>query len=487
MVDPGLRGGDGRKAILLLFAAAVLVAGGCGTRVPHQEALQIAEGGQRVAAGSGDQPLGGSNSTQSSIAGAASSGPTLAGGVTSPVTSGVSSRAGVSGAGLGSAGGGKGTLPTGSAGGQSTSGGGASGSRAPIVVAMEGDFSGIAGADTAPSRDAYEAWVAMVNSEGGINGHPIKLYTYDDGGDASQAMSAIENFVQNQHVIALVNAYPPGNDAAVAQYVQKKNIPIVGGWATDPVWNQTPMMFPAVPSSAAGAYAWAKAMANAGDKKVGAVYCIEGAVCKTREQLWASYASQLGMQVVFQSGISLAQPDYTSDCLDARSNGAQAMLPEADGATVIRFANSCSAQGYTPLLIDPAPLDTVTPSLAGTIATLPSFPWFITSGSPALTAYGAAMKRYFPNEVLSSGSSQGWVDGVLLGAALANIGSGTPTTQDVLSGLWAIHNNTLGGLTPPLTFKQGQPAPDADCSFEAQVKGGQWTAPVGMQPLLCKP
>ena len=63
-----------------------------------------------------------------------------------------------------------------------------------------------------------------------------------------------------------------------------------------------------------------------------------------------------------------------------------------------------------------------------------------------------------------------------------------PTSQDILNGLWAIKNNTLGGLAPggmAFTFTQNQPTPDKYCIFTIKIQSGKWTAPQGLTP-SCK-
>jgi branched-chain amino acid transport system substrate-binding protein len=54
---------------------------------------------------------------------------------------------------------------------------------------------------------------------------------------------------------------------------------------------------------------------------------------------------------------------------------------------------------------------------------------------------------------------------------------GQPASQDILSGLWKMHNETLDGLTPPLSYVKDQPSPAVNCYFLIEIKGGRWTSP----------
>jgi branched-chain amino acid transport system substrate-binding protein len=48
-----------------------------------------------------------------------------------------------------------------------------------------------------------------------------------------------------------------------------------------------------------------------------------------------------------------------------------------------------------------------------------------------------------------------------------------------------VHDDTFGGLTPPITYLTGQPSP-VPCFFVVQIKNGAFTEPNGTQP-LCAP
>jgi hypothetical protein len=74
----------------------------------------------------------------------------------------------------------------------------------------------------------------------------------------------------------------------------------------------------------------------------------------------------------------------------------------------------------------------------------------------------------------------GWVSAKLFEAATQHL-SEPPTSESILSGLWAMNNNDLGGLTYPLTFTKGQNAPQVFCTWIVQVKDGQWSSPNGNQ------
>ena len=67
-------------------------------------------------------------------------------------------------------------------------------------------------------------------------------------------------------------------------------------------------------------------------------------------------------------------------------------------------------------------------------------------------------------------------------AATAGIPAGdtSPSAQGILTGLYTLKNNTLGGLAPPLTFVAGKPN-TVTCVFLYGVQNGKYAATHGDQ------
>ena len=93
--------------------------------------------------------------------------------------------------------------------------------------------------------------------------------------------------------------------------------------------------------------------------------------------------------------------------------------------------------------------------------------------------YFDAIKSYSPSQVLNSAAAQGWAAGKLFQRVGQAFGDGPVTRDQIFDGLWGIKDDTLGGLTPALSFVKNQPAPPAKCVFPIQIQGGKWIAPQG--------
>jgi len=58
---------------------------------------------------------------------------------------------------------------------------------------------------------------------------------------------------------------------------------------------------------------------------------------------------------------------------------------------------------------------------------------------------------------------------------------------DVLTGLYAFHSETLGGIVPPLTFPAGRHDQVNQCAVAVMVKGGKFVALGGTEHFECAP
>jgi branched-chain amino acid transport system substrate-binding protein len=198
-------------------------------------------------------------------------------------------------------------------------------------------------------------------------------------------------------------------------------------------------------------------------------------------------AQKQGLTPTYAAQITLTSPDYTAQCLNAKNMGVDVIGVVGDSDTVERVAQSCANQNYHPIYSTASIALTANlqsdPLLEGMVGPQAWFPWPSTSGPAA--DYQAAVRQYDPSLTLGGATSAVWVSGALLAAAVAaaNIPPSQPvTSQDILNGLWTIHDNTLGGLTSALTFVKGQPAPQASCYFSVKIVKSVWTSGNGGNP-----
>jgi branched-chain amino acid transport system substrate-binding protein len=184
-----------------------------------------------------------------------------------------------------------------------------------------------------------------------------------------------------------------------------------------------------------------------------------------------------GMEPTYSARASLAQPDFTAECLQARNSGVEVLVVIMDANSVGRVADSCTRQAFRPAytsggLIVTNQLASNT-NLDGLVATMPTFSW-VASGTPATDEYQQAMNQFAPNLTPAASTSAVWASGQLLAKAMG-LGSDA-TSAGILHGLWQIRGESLGGLVAPLTFEANKPAPPVDCYFITQIRQRKWVA-----------
>ena len=113
------------------------------------------------------------------------------------------------------------------------SGGTASGgSKAPIKVAQISTLSGgYPFGDVVPGTAAY---FKLINSQGGIDGHPIQFQSGDDKGTASTAGELARLYVLQDHVVAMVGNTSLADCNTNANFYTANSIAVIGG-GTEPV------------------------------------------------------------------------------------------------------------------------------------------------------------------------------------------------------------------------------------------------------------
>jgi branched-chain amino acid transport system substrate-binding protein len=348
--------------------------------------------------------------------------------------------------------------------------------------------SGPVGSVAVPVVQGGQLWVKWINAKGGLNGHPVRQIVYDDGSDPARYRAQIQEAVEREKVVAFFLEAAPLSAGPNVDYFTSKNIPVVGAGLSDPWVYESPMYFPQASADRPSAYGAisgaAQQVVPAGKTKLGIVYCAEAEQCARLDKTWGEFAGRAGLQIVHDSPISLAQPDFTAVCLAARNAGVQVAAVLSDTNSISRFAASCARQGFRPIYTGMPPTvadrfkdDANIDSYVGGVNLFP----FFQSGTPATDEYHAAIRTHGGGKLFAGvGSATGWLAGKLLEKAGGGLPE-PPTTDAILRGLWSMNNDDLGGLTQPLTFVRGQSAPKVACWFSIATTAGKWVTPDGFQ------
>ena len=119
------------------------------------------------------------------------------------------------------------------------------------------------------------------------------------------------------------------------------------------------------------------------------------------------------------------------------------------------------------------------PNLNGLSVTSDAFPYFVCD--PTTAEYCDALRKDGPAKYFGISTANGWTAGKAFELAAAHVPDEGVTSQDILEGLWTFRDETLGGLTHPLTFTKGQNVPRRTCWWPLVVGAGAFTAPHGVK------
>ena len=350
------------------------------------------------------------------------------------------------------------------------------------MIGTVGTLSGPLGNALKPQVDGLQAWVKWTNDRGGVKGHAVNLITADDGGDTARHRALVQEFVERRGVVAFVNNPEALSGQGSIEYLSGKGIPLIGSDTASDYFNTHPNYFPQAPSGSRMMLGMLAATANLmipeNKKKLGIIACAEAQVCRDADRIWSQQAAAYGFELVYDGKTSVAQPDFTAECLAARSAGVQVAILGMPGADMRRLAASCARQGikFTYSLAAPDVKAEMAddPNFSNSaFVGFNGFPW-TERGTPATAEFQDVIAKYLRIEPAAP-TTLGWISGKLFEKVASTV-TGPPSAQALLEGLWTIKNETLGGLTAPLTYTKGQPAQMPVCWFELVIKDGRWVA-----------
>jgi ABC-type branched-subunit amino acid transport system substrate-binding protein len=463
------------RSTLAAMAVLSLVLSACGSRLDHDTIVRAGSGSGGGQAGTGaavGETLPGTDG-----AGEGQAGDVAAGDKAGPGNGaeGASGQAGAEGNG-GTGGNGKG------------GGSGAGRGGGPIVIGSVGTYSGPGGVAFAQGPRALQAWAAATNAAGGINGRKVKVIVMDDGADAAKGRSQAQELVERHNVVAIVAAMTTTHTlAAWKGYVEKKKVPVIGGDCSTTAWTNSPVLFSQCPGTNSQMDGLAKVGATYGKgKKIGGLFCTESDACgHAEDRMFGSgrAAQRFGLDPVYRAKISLTQPDYTAECLQARNAGVELMLVTGDPNTVARVASSCRRQNFSPQFLQPSATvgaDTASkPGLSNVLASMAVFP-FKGVATPAFREFDAAWQKYGA-KAPGPAAAQGWASAKVFEKAAR--GAGEISRAGLIKELYTFRGQRFGGLTVPLTYVSGRGTADTRCAFFMRGSGGGWTAPLGARPV----
>ncbi|MCA1845667.1 MAG: ABC transporter substrate-binding protein, partial [Actinobacteria bacterium] len=344
-----------RRSTVVLLAVMMLAGAGCGTRVKEDDtrAGAGADRAQTAATSLAEASAASATTPRPGVAGSASGVAVTPAAGSAPVGSPVR-PSGASGAGAGAAthpaaavgargsadtaaGGG---APSGRSGGTATPsppGGGTPGAtqpnggatpvpnaapRSPVVIGNVGTYTGPAGSSLADQPVGVQMWARWINDRGGVNGHPVKVVVADDGADPARHRALVQQLVETQGVIAFVGDGEVLTGASSVEYLTQKGVAVIGNEGGSEWFYSSPTYFTQIPTGQTYWKAVASSVAEAGraksKQKWASITCTEATTCTDADHVWndGGEIKGVGLTPVYRARASIAQPDFTAECLN---------------------------------------------------------------------------------------------------------------------------------------------------------------------------
>jgi branched-chain amino acid transport system substrate-binding protein len=319
------------------------------------------------------------------------------------------------------------------------------------------------------------------NDRGGVNGHPVDIVVGDDGGDPSRHQSLKQQFIEQKHVIAFVGDAEALTGQSSVPYVTKAGVPVIGSEGAGQWFYQSPVYFPQGSHGNAllqmSTFGYVTEAKKRGFTKAATITCVEVQVCRDAYAKAKAGFSKYGVDVVYLAQDSLGQPDFTSECLNARNAGAQLLAVAMDANSVKNIARSCARQGYHPMIGISSGQTTVElkdePDLDGTVIVSLTGPWFNT-GSAAVKEFVDAMTKYAPGIAVSGGDMLGWAAAKVFEMGAKQLPE-PATPKAIVDALQGIHGDPMPDIAGQLFFNRGAPATPTVCVFTIVIRNKSWT------------
>ena len=328
-----------------------------------------------------------------------------------------------------------------------------------------------------PYRAGLDAYINMVNDKGGIKGRKITLVVEDNAYNPQRTVAAARKLISRDEVLAI--AMPFGNVSASAfEYVlSEAKVPMINPWGSSLDW-YTPAkdnLFGVMALYEGQARTIGRWAAKDGYKNVVVVHSALAAFGNVAEQVLPGAKSQSADGKVELLPVKLGTTDFSPLALEMGKKNADAVVLIMPQAEVIAAVKELRQQNYKGALYTYSPsvstsvLELGGPALEGVKAI--GLTAAITSDTPAIREYRAALAKYSPGEKPDYTSLIAWALAKTTVEAINRV-DGPINRQSLVKSLYAMKNYD-NGIFPPVSYAPGRHLGVTQVQ-RVVSKGGQW-------------
>jgi ABC-type branched-subunit amino acid transport system substrate-binding protein len=364
-------------------------------------------------------------------------------------------------------------------GGSSSTAGGPSPGVTPtsVTVGQVDDLSSPFPGEFISARDGTTAYIAYINSLGGVNGRKLVLDSQDS--TFQGGVVETETAAQVHHDFALVGGFSI-LDSAEKPLIDLGHMPDIT-LPLDPAMLSDPYVYSPLPTPVnhlpLGFFKYLKQKYPAAVQKVGIIWENATSATTTVEQSEEAAMKAVGFTIVYDHGIGPFDTNFLPDIIHMKNAGVKMFisyeLPDNLAATLVK---QMQQQSFKPVNVEGAVYSTQFLSLAGGAANnmLIEQTYALYLGQdaktiPAVKLFVKWVKKVDPKSPLAITAVYGWTSAELFVDALKHAGN-PPTRAGLIAALNNINAFNTGGLIPPSDPGLNIPS---DCFLVGQVQKNQ--------------
>jgi branched-chain amino acid transport system substrate-binding protein len=356
------------------------------------------------------------------------------------------------------------------------------------------------------SSEVTQATVDAINTEGGLNGHPIELQIVDTKGDPAAALAGIADG-QRKNPIAWLES-SPSTETASSDALAATNTAVIGTGYSPSVWGggfgadlscaKNPA-FCAKPNHMTITTTFGAVVAEqvlgaqaAGATTLGVAACAEVDSCSSAGPVFDAVAQAVGLKSVGTTKVSTTAADYSAECIAWIQQGVDFIQISGASSMGVHLMSDCADQGYEGIW--GASAGTVSGDLIKQPYTLAggvnAFPWWVDDAPVA--KYRDTMDAAGVTPELYSGPAMTGLYSSLLLLQKAVADHADPDAPldaaAVLDAFYQVTDESLDGLIAPVTFTADNLDRNRPCFWPYSMDpDNNFTNPLGGLEYQCFP
>jgi len=351
----------------------------------------------------------------------------------------------------------------------------------PIVIGAIFSTTGDNAPLGVPERDTVKMLEKEINEDGGIDGRPIKVEFYDDGGKPDQAVQACQELLANKDVVAIIGPTLTGPSLAIAEMCEKAKMPLVSCAASIKIVK--PVRRYVFKTAQSDALAVAKLLTYCKRHKIKTVGFINdsNAFGASGREQWLELSKKAGVQTLALESFATNDTDMTSQLTKIRSENPDAVVCWGTNPGPAIVAKAMRRLGMKqPLLMSHGIANKEFIKLAGSASEGVVFPGgkllvarSLSSGDPQknkLLRYAADYSRKY-NRAPNTFGGHAWDAFMLVTNALKKVGPDRAKIRSEIEG-----TKGFVGITGVFNMsKTDHNGLDEDAFAMVVIKDGDWT------------